>query len=67
MDSMGIKEEHSKRVHYKLHTTVSGDQQYHLIRPLLPRLEAYEALLLLAIAADEGLSVWKSDTSQAFQ
>ena len=56
---------------YKVRMTVGGDQQvegesFDSADLYAPVLKAYEARLLLAIAAAEGGSVYKTDTSQAF-
>ena len=65
------KAENGKLVKYKVRMTVRGDQQiegesFDPSDLYAPVLKAYEARLLLAIAAAEGCPVWKTDTSQAF-
>ena len=65
------KEENGKLVKFKVRMTVRGDQQiegesFYPSDLYAPVLKAYEARLLLAIAASEGCPIWKTDTSQAF-
>ncbi len=67
------KEENERLVKYKVRmpVTVRGDQQvegesFDSADLYAPVLKAYEARLLLTIAAAEGGSVYKTDTSQAF-
>jgi hypothetical protein len=65
------KEESGKLVKYKVRMTISGDQQvagenFVATDLYAPVPNAHESRLLLAIAAAEGCSVYKTDTSQAF-
>ncbi len=58
-------------VKYKVRMTIRGDQQvagesFVATDLYTPVLKAHESRLLLAIAAAEGCSVYKTDTSQAF-
>ncbi len=69
-DLSGINIDNGRPVKYKVCMVVRGDQQVEgesftsdLYTPVLKSLEA---LLLLAIAAAEGCSVYKTGTSQAF-
>jgi hypothetical protein len=60
-----------KLVKYKVRMMMRGDQQvagesFIATDLYAPVLRAHEARLLLAIAAAEGCSVYKTDTSQAF-
>jgi hypothetical protein len=59
------KEENGKLVEYKVHMTTRGDQQvagesFVATDFYAPVLKAHEARLLLAIAAAEGCSVYKT-------
>jgi hypothetical protein len=72
-DKVEYKEENGKLVKYKVRVTIRGDQQvagesFIATDLYAPVLKAHEArlLLLVAIAAAEGCSVYKTDTSQAF-
>ncbi len=65
------KEESGKLVKYKVRMMIRGDQQvagksFVATDLYAPVLKAHESRLLLAIAAAEGCSVYKTDTSQAF-
>jgi hypothetical protein len=65
------KEENGKLVKYKVRMTIRGDQQvagesFVATDLYAPVLKAHESRLLLAIAAAEGASVYKTDTSHAF-
>jgi hypothetical protein len=65
------KEENGKLMKYKVCMTIRGDQQvagesFVATDLYAPILKAHESRLLLAIAAAEGCSVYKTDTSQAF-
>jgi hypothetical protein len=70
LTSWEYKEENGKLVKYKVHMTVRGDQQVEgesfQPSPYSPVLKAYEAWLLLAIAAADCCLDWKTDTSHAF-
>jgi hypothetical protein len=65
------KEDNGRLVKYKVCMVVRGDRQVEgesfassNLYAMVPK--AQEARLLLAIAAEEGCSVYKTDTSQAF-
>jgi hypothetical protein len=65
------KEENGNLVKYKVRITRRGDQQmegesFVATDLYAPALKVHEARLLLAMAAAEGCSVYKTDTSQAF-
>jgi hypothetical protein len=65
------KEEDGKSVKHKVRMTIRGDQQveeegFDSSVVYAPVLRAYEALLLLSIAAVERCLVWMTDTSQDF-
>jgi hypothetical protein len=71
MDKWEYKEENGKLVKYKVRMTIRGDQRvagesFVATDPYAPVLKAHESRLLLAIAAAEGCSVYKTETSQAF-